>query len=199
MKQQVVLISGGTAFEKYEDFLKFLNELTPSLEYLKKKSWKNDLQDALGDDFDVVRLQMPNRMNAKYSEWKIYFDKYIPLFNDNVILIGHSLGGIFLDKYLSEKPFLKKIKATILIAPPFEDRGMQESLGDFALPGSLNNFSEQAGKIYLLFSKDDPIVPFAQLEKYKNALRKAVAIVFENKEHFSQDEFPELANLIKSI
>ena len=199
MKKQIILISGGMAFEKYEDFLKFLNEFTPSLEYLNKKSWKDNLQEELGSDFDVVKLQMPNKMNAKYSEWKIYFEKYAPLFNDEIILIGHSLGGIFLAKHLSENEFQKKIKAVILVAPPFTTEGMDESLGDFEPLGLLGKLSKQVGKIYLLFSKDDPIVPFNQLEEYKTALPSAEVIAFENKEHFGQESFPELLDLIKSI
>jgi uncharacterized protein len=144
---------------------------------------------------------MPNKMNAKYSEWKIYFEKYIPLFSDTMILVGHSLGGIFIAKYLSENNVSKKIKAAILVAPPFEDRGMQESLGDFILPESLDKFSGQTGRMYLLFSKDDPVVPFSQLEKYKKALSGADTEIkiFENRQHFSQESFPELIDLLKKI
>jgi hypothetical protein len=43
MKKQIILVSGGMAFKKYEDFLNYLNEFTPSLEYLNKKSWKDNL------------------------------------------------------------------------------------------------------------------------------------------------------------
>jgi hypothetical protein len=51
---------------------------------------------------------MPNPMNARYNEWKILFKKIVLLLDDNVILIGHSLGAIFLVKYLSENKFPKK-------------------------------------------------------------------------------------------
>ena len=53
--------------------------------------------------------------------------------------------------------------------------------------------------IYLIHSKDDPLVPFTQLKKYQQALPKAEAIVFENREHFNQETFPEIIELIKSI
>ncbi len=87
----------------------------------------------LGNKFDVLLPKMPNPSNAKYNEWKIIFNKISKLLEKNVILIGHSLGAIFLIKYLSENKFPKKILATLLISPPYDDDGMEESLGDFYL------------------------------------------------------------------
>jgi len=48
-------------------------------------------------------------------------------------------------------------------------------------------------------SKDDPVVPFTQLKKYQQALPNAETVVFENREHFNQETFPEIIELIKSI
>ena len=64
---------------------------------------------------------MPLQDNAKYEEWKILFERYIPHLKDNVILMGNSLGGIFLAKYLSENKFPKKILSTYLTCPPFDN------------------------------------------------------------------------------
>jgi len=113
MKKQVILIGGGTVFGTYKEFLNFLRNMEVSIEYLQKVGWKDTLQEKLGSDFDVVKLKMPNNMNAKYEEWKIYFEKYTELFDNEIILIGHSLGGIFLVKYLSENVFPKKNKSTL--------------------------------------------------------------------------------------
>jgi len=43
---------------------------------------------------------MPCIENAKYNEWKIQFEKYLKRTDNDLILIGMSLGGIFLTKYL---------------------------------------------------------------------------------------------------
>ncbi|HRZ30232.1 MAG TPA: hypothetical protein P5274_00975 [Candidatus Paceibacterota bacterium] len=109
MKTQVVIIHGGDTFETQEEYLNYLKSYRiENLNYFRKKSWKGSLQERLDDNFDVITPQMPCKLNAKYEEWKIWFNKLLPLLNNKVVLIGHSLGGIFLAKYLSDNGFPKK-------------------------------------------------------------------------------------------
>ena len=197
MKKQIVVIHGGDTFEKYEEFLSFLKNFQIDPDYFKNKGWKDTLQDKLGEDFEVIAPNMPNKINAKYLEWKIWFEKYFQFLNEGVIFVGHSLGGTFLAKYLSENSFPKKIKALLLVATPFDDEDSDESLNDFALPVSLAKITEQAGKIYLFHSKDDPVVPFEQVNKYKKALPNSEIIAFTDRQHFNQELFPELVELLK--
>jgi predicted alpha/beta hydrolase family esterase len=203
MKKQIAIIHGGTSFKTYEDYLSYLKTKEISLEKLRpRKDWKDTLASELGDDYEILMPRMPNSTNARYKEWKLWFERIADLFNDNVVLIGHSLGGIFLAKYLSENSFPKRIRSTILVAAPFDDEDdleSGESLVDFALPHSLTKLTEQGGKIYLLHSKDDPVVPFGQLQKYQRALPEAETVVFEDREHFNQETFSEIIELIKSI
>ena len=82
----------------------------------------------------------------------------------------------------------------MLVATPFDDENSEESLSDFVLPASLEKITEQADKIYLFHSKDDPVVPFAQANKYKTALPNSEIIVFTDRQHFNQEYFPNLLN-----
>ena len=45
---------------------------------------------------------MPNKGNAVYEEWKMIFEKFALALSPDTIYVGHSLGGIFLAKYISE-------------------------------------------------------------------------------------------------
>jgi len=200
MRQQVMVIHGGTTFDSYEDYLSYLKNMEIDLDRLKsKKDWKTNLQEELGANFEVLSPRMPNGTNACYKEWKIWFERIITLLNDNLILVGHSLGGIFLAKYLAEEEISKRIKATILVAAPFDDKNRKESLADFRLSSSLVKFGEQGGVIYLIQSKDDPFISLDQLTKYKKALPHAKMIIFDNREHFNQETFPEIIELINKI
>ena len=116
MKQQIVVIGGGTTFDEYEDYISYLKvHRDASIEKFKpQEDWKDSLSTDLGSDYELFQPQMPNRNNARYEEWKIWFERMTPFINDDVVFIGHSLGGMFLAKYLSEQIFPKKIRATIL-------------------------------------------------------------------------------------
>ena len=198
MKKQIVVIRGGTTFNAYEEYISFLKNKEVKIDNFKiRKDWKDTLEKELGDDFELFTPRMPNGTNASYEEWKIWFEKMTPFLKDSVFLVGHSLGGIFLVKYLSENMFSKKIKALLLIAAPFDDEDSDESLNDFALIGSLKKITEQVGKIYLFHSKDDPVVPFDQVNKYKNIFPGSEIIVFTDRQHFNQEHFPELVELLK--
>jgi len=200
MPQQILLLHGGKTYDSHDDYLEYLNSVEIGFEKIRfQKNWKYDLADELGSDFDVLTPTMPNAASAHYNEWKIWLEKILKLCDENIILIGHSLGGIFLVKYLAENTAAKKIKATIIVAAPYDAEGCDQSLGDFILPPSLDNLSKQGGKIYLFLSKDDPQVPFVELDKYKKALPEAQALVFDDRGHFLIEKFPELVNLIKGL
>ncbi|MDD5431228.1 MAG: alpha/beta hydrolase [Candidatus Pacebacteria bacterium] len=199
MKTQIILIHGGEVFNSYKQYLTYLKRYKLDLKRFKTKGWKSVFPKKLGNKYEVIAPQMPSPINAKYAEWKIYFNKFKPFLKNNLILIGHSLGGIFLAKYLSKNKLSKKIKATFLIAAPYDDKKSKYSLGDFRLPKNLNKFQNQGGQIFLFQSQDDPVVPFADVKKYQKSLPLARAVIFKNKKHFNQPQFPELIKIIKNV
>lgn len=198
MKQQVLVIHGGNAFDSYDEYLNDLKARELDPKKLKTYGWKINLQNELGDSFDVLLPKMPNDQNAKYVEWKIWFEKFFPYLENNIILVGHSLGGIFLSKYLSENDFPKKIKALILIAPPYNTPKIHP-LADFLITHPLNKINGHVNKIILFQSKDDKIVPLANANHYKKELPNLDLKIFEDRGHFSDDAFPEIIKLIKNI
>lgn len=198
-KQQILLIHGGTTFADHDSYIKSLRNKTIKLEWIaSRRDWKNELQDQLGRDYVVYTPQMPNKTNAQYSEWKIYFEKILDALDENLVLIGHSLGGIFLVKYFSENAVGKKIKKIFILGAPFNNEGMtKEPLFSFVRQGSLNELKNQCNKLYFYHSKDDFAVPFEHIEKYEKELPKAIFRKFKDRNHFLQEEIPELVQDIK--
>ncbi len=199
MSKQVVVINGGSAFATYKEYLSSLQEKELDFERLKQKRWRETLGEGLGGGFEVIVLEMPNRANAKYLEWKIWFEKLVPFLQDGVVLVGHSLGGIFLAKYLSENTLLKKALATFLIAAPYDEKDLKKQLGDFTLPENLDGLREQGGRIFLYHSEDDPNVPFVDFGKYRGELPNAAERVFKDRGHFIGPELAELVEDIKGL
>lgn len=70
MKKAVVIIHGGTAFETYEEYWRYLESVELTIEKLNKIGWKDTLKEKL-PDFEVLYPKMPNVFNARYKEWKL--------------------------------------------------------------------------------------------------------------------------------
>ncbi len=202
MKKQIVIIHGGETFDNYEDYLNYLKDYDISRVFEKEtvgsgKRWKDNLDDDLNNKFEIFQPSMPSPRNAKYLEWKIWFEKYLPFLKYDVILIGHSLGGIFLAKYLVENDFPVKVSQLHLVAAPFDDEDTPFSLNDFVLPNSLENIEKQIKNIFFYHSEDDDCVKFEDLEKYCKMLPTAEKIIFEDRGHFIVEHFWELIKNIR--
>lgn len=193
--KQVVVIHGGRAYKSHKEYLSALRKYDIKFEKMTKKRWKDGLGEKLGRGFQVVMPKMPNPDNAKYLEWKIWFGKMIPFLEKEVILLGHSLGGIFLVKYLSENKFPKKILATIIVSAPFK-KGVK---GGFGLNKNLNKLQDQSGKLVFYHSLDDEAVSFAEFLEYKKFFPNAQFRQFKKRGHFGQTTFPEVVREIKGI
>lgn len=196
--QQIISIHGGTTFYEYKEYLSYLEQKPLRLSRMTgQKVWKDTLQADLGNTYQVIAPTMPNSTNAQYQEWAIWFRRISEIVDDNCILIGHSLGGVFLPKYLSENTFPKKIRAVILIAAPYHDES-GEDLTDFKITGSLTPFVKQAGEIIFYHGTDD-IVPLSELELYTKAIPTAETHVSSAPDHFMRESFPELIERIKHL
>lgn len=199
-KTQIFMIHGGMTFKNQNDYFKYLKTRDLSIE--NKPRWALEYLDKeLGKKFQIIRPRFPLSENAKYDDWKINFERYIPLLKNNVILIGNSLGGIFLAKYLSENKFPQKILATYLVCAPFNDTCFTEDLvGGFKLKSDLSLLEKNSTNLTLLFSKDDDSVPVAHAEKYRNKLKNAKIIIYKSKNgHFRVPKFPEIVKMIKKL
>ncbi len=202
-KIQVLVVHGGTTFKNKKDYLNFLK--TRPISLIKKPSWaENYLDKELGKNFEIIRPSMPLKENAKYKEWKLFFERYLPHLRDNIILIGSSLGGIFLAKYLSENRFPKKIAAVFLIAPPFDNPVKSvpghDLVGGFKLKTNLSLIEKNSPRVTLFFSENDESVPIFHAEKYRKKLKDAKIIIYKNKNgHFKISKFPELIMMIRKL
>ncbi len=196
-KIRIFIIHGGMTFKTKKDYIHFLK--TRDISLVKKPNWTDAyLTSALGKQFEIIRLRMPTPDNAYYDEWKLHFERYLPFFTDKVILIGESLGGIFLARYLSENRLAQRALATYLVCPPFDDSLSDEALvNGFKLKPNLSFLEENTAHLSLLFSHDDDIVPVQHAEKYREKLHRANIHIYKSKNgHFNVEKFPEIVRMI---
>lgn len=192
------MIHGGMTFKNQKDYLSYLKNKNIKLD--KKPRWTEDYIDKeLGKKFQIIKPRFPLQDNAKYEDWKIWFERYIPFLNNNVILVGGSLGGIFLAKYLSENKFPKKLLSVYMICPPFDNTVLGEDLvGGFKFKPDLSLIEKNCKDVTLMFSADDDCVPVSHAEKYRNKLKDSKIIIYKSKNgHFKISKFPEIIKMIK--
>jgi predicted alpha/beta hydrolase family esterase len=196
-KTQILFIHGGMTFKNQKDYLVHLK--TKKISFEKKQYWIDDLEKKLGKKFQVVRPRMPLQDNARYRDWEVVFSRYVRLLSHRFILIGTSLGGVFLAKYLSEHTLRQKAAAVFLVCPPFDNSLPGEDLvGGFALKSDLSVIEKNARVVYALFSKKDDVVPVAHAKKYSAKLPNSRIIVYPRiKGHFEISKFPEIITLIR--
>ncbi len=197
--QQVVVIHGGNVFNSQDDFISSLKNKEVTRDSFKRKvDWKANLQKELGISYEVFAPHMPESDNATYDLWKIWFEKMIPFLSDNVIMVGHSLGAIFLVKYFSQEDFTKKIDGLFLVSAPFEGSD-DDPLGTFQRTDSVDGLKTQVEKIFLYHSTNDEVVPYAHMEKYHELLPTAIVRTFCDRGHFFIESFPEIVADIRLI
>ena len=193
--KQIVLIHGGSSFDNYERYLNSLKNGSINYERLLwAQKWREWLAQEIVDA-DVLLPDFPNKQNAQYEEWKIYFEKLLPLLGDDVQLVGYSLGAMFLARYLHESPLDSPVRRLVLVSPCYDDESV-EDLGSFRVM-SATGLDKSAREIHLFHSKDDPVVPFTELAKFQRDLPTATVHIFEDHNHFFQSTFPELKELLE--
>lgn len=205
MKTQVVFIHGGEPFTDDEAFLADLQIKTiPNPLDETAPVWHQTLRSDLGDSYELFSPQMPNKQNAKYDEWKIWFERHFGYLRDGAVLVGWSLGGIFLMKYLNENEAPFSIRATILLAAPYVDGLLEEANGKSAKhfgtdTSVLSKNRQKFGEVCLFHSKDDFAVPYSHALQYQELFPDAKLVTFSGQNHFLVPELPELIEYIKQL
>lgn len=156
------------------------------------------LQSALGKEYEIIHPPMPEPENPRYESWKQRLAEELAIIGDEVILVGHSLGGSVLLKYLSEEGFPRSIAGLFLVSAAYwgnKDWEIEEYImqPDFAshlpyIPG-----------IFLYHSLDDEWVPFVHLAYYAAKLPQACVRILQGNEHEFYYGLPELVKDIKNL
>ncbi len=146
-------------------------------------------------DIHTVSLEMPNSFYPQYDVWKKELERYE--LTPETILVGHSCGGGFIVRYLSEHPELKLDKV-VLVAPwlgyntgtePFDETFFQFEIDP--------NLSVRTKHTVLLASTNDLPAVQKSIAKIKQDIKDIRYVELQNKGHFCEEdlgtkEFPEL-------
>ena len=175
MRRRVLFVHGGGEGAHRED-----------------KRLAASLQDALGLAYDVRCPKMPDEDRPEYEAWRDRISRELAVLNDEVVLVGHSLGGSILLKYLSEVEPAKPVAGLFLVAAPYW--GVEDwEVGEYALQEDFASKLPHGLKVFLYHSRDDGIVPFTHLALYAEKLPLASVREFDGRGHQFGEDLSEVA------
>lgn len=191
MQKTIVIIWWGESFSHPDLYIEYLHNYRLEL-WREKKKWKTCLASKMLEwGWNVFIPQMPCSDNAHYNEWLIVFKKLLECIPDTeeTIFVGHSLGGCFLLRALSDLNIpcsqLHTIAACVRagdFTPPYDNWKHLQSLGS---------------KVHLWHSEDDCIVPFSDAQFLLEHLPDANSHFYMNMSHFHKlEEFTDLEKCI---
>lgn len=169
----------------------FFDPQTPSP---SNNQWLPWLQKQLSmKGWNVQTPEMPDAYEPNYEKWKSVFEQFH--IDENTTLVGHSCGGGFLVRWLSESK--KKVGKVVLVAPWMDpEHEERESVGDFFDFEIDSALSDRASEVIVFVSNDDEQTIIDSVEKLKS-IKDIKIREFSDKGHFvvgdmGTNEFPEL-------
>lgn len=125
--------------------------------------------------YTVIIPNFPIQENARYNQWKSILDGFKNKLNEELIVIGHSIGNRLIIKYLYENKLNVKLYISLAgFSDVYKVEGREElnnAIKDFnIIEEELENFRQNVKKKYCIYSDNDHIVPFHILERYPIAI-----------------------------
>lgn len=140
--------------------------------------------------------EMPGFYEPNYERWKEMLEKFNP--DENTILVGHSCGGGFLVRWLSENNV--KIGKVVLVAPWLDPGHMIDpNFFKFEIDSDITYKTKDG--LTIMYSTDDYQDILKSIEILKSKLKDVKFQEFTGKGHFVLDslkteKFPELLKTV---
>ena len=132
---------------------------------------------------DVEVPQMPDTENPELGNWLKKLDKIIGESDENVYLVGHSLGCVTILKYLEKVN--KKVGGVILVAGFLNSLGIPEIENFTETQIDFEKINKLNTRIVVINSDNDPFVPIEEGKILRDKLG-AKLIIMENAYHINE-------------
>lgn len=126
------------------------------------------------DDIWACSLPMPTPSDPKKDEWVNMISDSVGEPNEEIFLIGHSLGVPSALRYLESLPEGKRIGGAVLVSGIIEVIPEKEKYSKinhfFENPFDFDHIKNVCPNIIVIHGEDDPAVPFTQAQKLSREL-----------------------------
>ncbi|MBP7804919.1 MAG: serine hydrolase family protein [Candidatus Pacebacteria bacterium] len=136
--------------------------------------WRSSLMAKLAlEDIYACSLPMPDPYTPTRDGWIEEIKHVVPIPNENIYLVGHSLGVPAILQYLKTLPEGVKIGGVVLVSGPYHnvDDGYKEKLKSFFEPAyDFEHYKKTCKNFVVIHGDNDGVVPFADAEEFSKAL-----------------------------
>jgi uncharacterized protein len=169
--------------------------------YDEDKKLVENLRQLLGVSYEIRYPKMENEEDAPYKVWTSQIKSELATMKGALILIGHSLGGSVLLKFLAEEKTGHAIAGIFIVAAPFwgGDGWTYDGYETLMLPEQTESSVLHDVPVFLYHSDDDEVVPFKHLSLYSRKFPRAQVRKIKNRGHQMDNNLPEVANDIRQL
>ena len=147
--------------------------------------------------FDVVVPELPTPETPDRDEWTEALVKASVPLTDQVIIVGHSLGGAAALRMLEAAEARSTPHAMVMVATPWMIKD-EKFRGFFMSELDFEVLMWRASKFVVIHAQNDPIIPVEHGKRYASALH-AKLITPETGEHFQGEEYPVILQAILDV
>jgi predicted alpha/beta hydrolase family esterase len=144
------------------------------------------LRAGLGADTRLVAPIMPKPSAPNAAAWEAALGGHLREQQGPLVLVGHSLGGSVIFKYLADHGMPAGLAGVISIAAPFWGIPDWEQ-EEWYLPRGFEARLADLPRIALYHSRDDDGVPVSHLDRYAKAMPKATVHKVDGRGHLFAD------------
>lgn len=156
--------------------------------------------------FEVIVPEMPDTDNPNMSTWVPKLAGAVGTPSPDVFLVGHSIGGVAIMRYLESLPAGTKVGGVVFVASFTHDLGFEEIKNFFISPLDFKKIKSTTKNFADIASDNDPFVPLDQAEVLRENLGADV-LTLKKMGHFSGaadgeaacTELPEVAKFVKKF
>ncbi len=162
--------------------------------------WRGWLQDELRKTgLEVIAPDLPNTNNPDLSEWLETIRKLVPKFDEDWILVSHSLGGPTILRLLETFSEDEKVGGIILVAAFAKDLGIPEIQSFVGREFDYEKIRTKAKTKIIINSDNDPFIELSEAERLAKLIG-AKLIVEHDAGHMNEGSgyltFPRVLELI---
>lgn len=136
--------------------------------------------------YQVIIPEFPNREKIDFNSWIKTLDLYKDKFDENTIIIAHSIGNSFALRYININNIHLKLFISLAgFCEKFKVSGnvnLSNAISEFCDTNEIIKAKENIDKMYAIYSNTDHIVPINILKSFVKRL-SAEVILLENVGH----------------